>query len=416
MDGSAPTVTGTRANAAALARMATVRPAWCGVRPAHEALGLTGRALLHAGPPLGDPQRLPAPILASAVLCCLHEGWAADEAAAEALIRSGSVTLHPAQDFGAVTPLAAVISPATMLVEVCDRASGNSRRAWSPLGSGAGPQIRFGTRQAAVLERLAWRDDVLGPQLAQALAEGPIDLGRLAAIGLAAGDELHARCNGANAALHAELAPRLRALPQGAAIDAMLGATPLFFLTLWMAACHLALDTAANDGSDAQSTLVVGFSGNGRDCGIRLAGDPRRWWTAPATPPAGPFIDPENLALPAPMAGDSGAIDAAGFGAYAVGSAVPELRAALQPWLPLQWPEQARAHQLPTGKPDAAHVAWAALDATAIAASPNPARALIAMLDRDARQGLLGRGVFTAPTSLFQEAAWVLNAGVSAHG
>lgn len=404
-----------RANAAALARMHSVRPAWCAVRTAREALGLEGRVLLHAGPPLGDPARLPAPILSSAVLCCLYEGWATDEASAEALIEHGMVALRPAQDFGAVTPLAAVISPRSMLVEVCDLTADNPRRAWSLLGSGAGPQIRFGTRQPAVIERLAWRDEVLGPQLAQALSEGPLALGPCALAGLAAGDDLHARCTGASTALHAALVPRLAALPDCAAINAMLAATPLFFLTLWMAACHLALDTAADGGRDAQSTLVVGFAGNGRECGIRLAGDPQRWWTAAAAPPAGPFLNPENLALAAPMVGDSGAIDAAGFGAYALAGAAAELLDAVRPWLPADWRETARTALLSPPPADDT-LPWAALDATRVANRTDAAHALIAMLDRDGRQGLLGRGVFAAPRDAFREAAWAALSGETCHG
>src|SRR6185503_5679931 len=63
-------------NERALQRMAAVRPQWTAVKSAREALGLEGRVLLHAGPPLQDPTRPPIPMLNSAVLSCLHEGWA----------------------------------------------------------------------------------------------------------------------------------------------------------------------------------------------------------------------------------------------------------------------------------------------------------------------------------------------------
>src|SRR4051812_1766451 len=108
------------ANRNALARLCAVQPVWTAVRTAQEALGLPDSTLLHAGPPLDDPCRPPAPLLSSAVLCCLHEGWAKDESQAERLIASGRVALRPAQQYGAVTPLAAVISPRTALVEVAD--------------------------------------------------------------------------------------------------------------------------------------------------------------------------------------------------------------------------------------------------------------------------------------------------------
>lgn len=400
------------ANAAVLGRLAAVHPLWTAVRPASEALGLTRRCLLHAGPPLAQLDHLPPPLHSSAVLACLYEGWAEDEATAEALLRSGEVALRPAQSAGAVTPLAAVISPRTALVEIADLSPHNPRRAWAPLGSGTGAQIRFGTRNRAVLPRLAWRDEVLAGFFLQVLAAGPIDLDALAKSGLAGGDELHARCTAASAALRETLRPWRDELPQGAAIDAMLEATPLFFLTPWMAACHLMLDTAADGGRDAASTLIVGFAGNGADCGIRVAGCPDRWWTAPATPPEGPLFDPETLADAAPMIGDSGAIDAAGYGAYALPGADAELRITLHDWMPDDWARRAR-QQL-------AHIddapGRAALDAAAVVASGEPAHALIAMLDAEGRQGLLGRGVVTAPLPPFAAAVEFVRNGASRHG
>src|SRR5580698_7679174 len=160
----------TEANAAALQRLYSVRPQWTGVRSARDAVGLPGRTLLHAGPPFADPSRPSAPVLSSAVLCCLYEGWATSEENARQLIAERQVELAPAQSLGVVTPLAAVISPRTSLVEVAD-AHDPAHRTWSLLGSGAGPQIRFGTRDPAILDRLKWRDEILAPALAATLAQ-----------------------------------------------------------------------------------------------------------------------------------------------------------------------------------------------------------------------------------------------------
>ena len=83
------------ANARALERIVSVEPRWTAVRPACEAIGLADRVLLHAGPPLPDPTRPPPPMLNSAVLACLYEGWARNEAEAEELIAHGAVKLEP---------------------------------------------------------------------------------------------------------------------------------------------------------------------------------------------------------------------------------------------------------------------------------------------------------------------------------
>lgn len=380
------------------------------MRTARDALALPERTLLHAGPPLKNPCAPPAPLLSSAVLCCLYEGWAKDEAQAETLIAKGCVALIPAQEYGAVTPLAAVISPRAALVEVSDLNDGAAqwkRRAWSLLGSGAGPQLRFGSRDPAILSRMAWRDGPLADGLAAAL-KVPVGLLELAAAGLAGGDDLHAGTAAANACLRNQLLPNL---DHGcdSAVAAMLASSPLFFLTLWMAACHLMLDAAADGGSDAASTLVVALAGNGEQVGIRLAGQPGRWFTAPATAPAGPRLQAGSPSYVSPVVGDSGVIDALGFGGQAL-SFAPEISTALQRWLPADW--AARPRHLLAGE----HAVFAnrkagsppfrvGLDAALVAQHGMAPLAAIAMIDAAGEQGLLGRGLYIAPVDLFARAA-----------
>src|SRR3954471_9069751 len=106
------------ANQRALARIAAVRPQWTAVRNAGEALGLQGRTLLHAGPPLRGG--LPQPMLNSAVLSCMHEGWAASEHEALEMLGGGAVRLEPSFTRSVATPLAAMVSPRTTLAEISD--------------------------------------------------------------------------------------------------------------------------------------------------------------------------------------------------------------------------------------------------------------------------------------------------------
>jgi hypothetical protein len=383
------------ANHAALQRLYAVRPQWRDVRCARDAVGLDGRTLLHAGPPFADHGRPSAPVLSSAVLCCLYEGWAASEPEAERLIAGGSVTLASAQSFGVVTPLAAVISPRTALVEIADAAD-PVPRAWSLLASGAGPQIRFGGRSGAILERMTWRDEALARALVKALTKGPVDLVPLARLGLDHGDDLHSRTTSATAALCEQLESR----SVEKAVNTMLGQTPLFFLTLWMAACHLMMSAAARS-ADPLATLVIALAGNGQEVGIRLAGQASRWFTASATAPAGPRID-LSIDLPAaPLTGDSGVIDAAGFGAQALALA-PEPAAAFASWLPGQWREQQA--RLYAGKHPAFAELHVGLDAARVAKEGIAPLAAIAMIAADGRAGLLGRGLYAAPVALFTDA------------
>ncbi|AFT72663.1 Putative alcohol dehydrogenase [Alloalcanivorax dieselolei B5] len=377
------------ANRAALSKVRQVRPQWSGVAEARRVLPLPERTLLHAGPPFEDPRDPSPPILSSAVLCCLYEGWARNEEEAERLISAGRVRLLPAQDFSVVTPLAAVISPSTALVEISDAVE-PGHRCWSLLGSGSGPQIRFGSRDPAILERLRWRDQVLAPALRKVLATRPIALLPLARLGLEAGDDLHAQTTHANQALCAAMPSTL---PEE--VRECLRNTPLFFLTLWMGACHLMLAAAAGETG---SSLVLALTGNGRRVGIRIADEPALWRTHTAPVPEGPRIS-ASVVPASPMVGDSGVIDAFGLGAQAWGrcSGVAE---ALAPW----WPDPAAASgdwlvgahplfedlHLPIG-----------LARHRVTADTDLPRVAIAMVGGDGRAGLLGRGLCVPPAALF---------------
>src|ERR1700704_4303652 len=101
------------ANQRALARIAAVRPQWTAVRDARSAIGLEGRVLLHAGPPLRNPASLPPPMLNAAVLSCMHERWAADEREAQDMLARGAVRLEPSFTRSVAIPLAAMVSPRT---------------------------------------------------------------------------------------------------------------------------------------------------------------------------------------------------------------------------------------------------------------------------------------------------------------
>ncbi|MDH4390244.1 MAG: DUF1116 domain-containing protein [Aquabacterium sp.] len=175
------------------------------IQTAGQALGLQKHQLLQAGPPLRDARQPPAVLRSSIVMTCLHEGRASTEADAEALLRDGVLQLQPAQPLGCVTPLAAMVAPGTPLAQVVDGAANaqpSGLSLYAPVSTVRGPDTRMGMRDAGLLTRLQQRDDDLVPDLQQHLARhGPIDLWALGCAGLAAGDDLHSRTTGANAAL-----------------------------------------------------------------------------------------------------------------------------------------------------------------------------------------------------------------------
>lgn len=377
-----------------------VRPLWTRVEPAARRVALEGRWLLHAGPPYEPGTPPPPPVLSSAVLACRHEGWARTDDDALALIETGEVHLHPAQACRGVTPLAAIVSPSTA-VAVVEDAQGRSPPAFAPLGATRGADLRFGTRDPAILARLARRDGEEARSLSAALAE-PLDLLACAIEGVREGDDLHNRTTGATSALARELGRRFGRLPpaEAAALLDALAATPLYFLTLWMAAARLMLSAA--EGHDPAS-VVTSLGGNGVSFGVQLAGAPGRWVTVPADPPSGPRLPGASLQSGVLGAvGDSAVIDALGFGGQLLSHA-DESRTALSGYLPRD-PGETRALLRATHPAFGTPAVHIGLDARRVVERALSPLVTLAMVEAQGRGGLVGRGVYRPPVELFAKA------------
>lgn len=371
-----------------LQALTAARPVWTRVARASDELALPGRTLLHAGPPFADPRKPCAPVLSSAVLACLYEGWAGTDEEAERLIASGEVQLVPAQSQRCVTPLAAIVSPSTTVIVIEDSA-GSVAPTYAPLGTTGGPDLRFGTRDRGILDRLALRDGEQAAALQRALAE-PIELLPIARIALGAGDDLHNRTTAATAALAARIAGA------DSLLDAIKG-TPLWFLTFWMAAAKLMLSAAEGK---AAPTLITRMGGNGESFGISLAGAPDEWIAVRAEAPRGPYLpNADREAKPIGAIGDSAIIDALGFGGQALEHA-PEPRDALKPYLEDDPAAVARTLL------QALHPAFASksvgIDAATVRRTKTVPIVTLGMVEATGARGLLGRGVFRPPLALFE--------------
>src|SRR5262247_2195628 len=91
-EGARPSVAA--ANRAALERLVAAHPILVDCRPAASALGLSGRVVLHSGPPL--PWDRACPTVQAAVLCAIrYEGWAATDDEARERLRRGEIALGP---------------------------------------------------------------------------------------------------------------------------------------------------------------------------------------------------------------------------------------------------------------------------------------------------------------------------------
>ncbi|HEY6822083.1 MAG TPA: DUF1116 domain-containing protein [Burkholderiales bacterium] len=362
------------------------------MREARSALGLEGRVLLHAGPPLADPTRPPPPMLNAAVLSCLHEGWARDDAEAEKMLASGAVRLEPSHTRDVATPLVAMVSPKTTVAEIAD----GERRYYAFLGTGAGPQQRFGSRDKAILGRLAFREATLRKGLEE-LLQAPVDLLAIARAAIREGDDLHNRLSSATSLLHAVLALRNTKSENAEAALRTLAEAPLYFLNVWMPACQLALLAAEGEPG---CTLVTRLCANGERVGIQVASKPGKWFSAPATLVKGPFMKgaPENPQLPA-VTGDSGVIDAFGLGGQGLRHA-PSLLQAFACWM--ESDDDARARSLLAGIHPILETPFA-LDAALVAKSGRAPLLSTGMVSADGR-GLLGRGLCALPVEPFAQA------------
>jgi hypothetical protein len=308
------------ANRTALDRLLAASPFLVDVQPAGTAIpGLTGRMLLHSGPPIAW-ERMCGPVRGAIIGAALFEGWASTPGEAERLAENGAIAFDACHHHAAVGPMAGVVSPSMPVLVVENTAARN--RSFATLNEGLGKVLRFGAYDESVLDRLRWFRDTFGPTLSRTLAAtGPIDLKSITGQALQMGDEGHNRNVAATSLFVRSIAPTLvRTATEGdaaAALDFLRG-NDHFFLNLSMAACKGSLDAAHGVPG---STVVTAMSRNGVDFGVRLSGTGDTWYTAPVGVPDGlyfPGYGPEDAN---PDLGDSAITETCGIGGFAMAAA-----------------------------------------------------------------------------------------------
>jgi hypothetical protein len=308
-----------RANADAARRIVDGRPALLDVRPAIEVVpGMTSRTLLHSGPPI-EWGRMCGPMRGAAIGAILFEGWADTPEAAEALAGSGGIRFAPCHEHGAVGPMAGLVSPSMPVLVVENRTFGN--RAFATLNEGLGKVLRYGAYDASVIARLRWFAETLGPALAAALRQEPIDLAGMSAQALQMGDECHNRNVAATSLFARTIAPALlrsAGAADAAAILEFLRGNDHFYLNLSMAACKATLDAAHRiEGS----SVVTAMARNGVEFGIRVSGTADAWFTAPVPVPDGLYFPGYGPDDANPDLGDSAITETCGLGGFAMAAA-----------------------------------------------------------------------------------------------
>lgn len=365
------------ADAAALERMHRVDPIWRGIALARDGIAFDGHTVLHAGPQV-DLRNIAQPLLNSAAVAAVFEGWASDIAQAQIMICGGEIKLAPAQDVSAMVPLAAVLSPNMFVQIVCD-ANNPGNRAFSPINGSSPHEARFGLGHNRALAHLRWVNGNLGATLA-IIADRDLALIPVADVAIAAGDDAHGRTVKASAAIVEALSPRLGTdTPERRFLDA----APGFFLTLWMAACRC----VAQAGHGIDSSIITALGGNGVDVGLQIGAAPGQWITTPATPPDGILDAGYTEADRLGAIGDSALVDGLGFGAM-LSRANPDAAMLL--------PARHAGFRL-----SSAHVG---LPIRCVAKSGIIPSVALGIIERTGKHGRIGAGVYRAPAEPFLRA------------
>lgn len=309
------------ANTEAVRRILAGRPMIVGLGIAREVIpGMTDQMILHAGPPISW-ERMCGPMRGAVMGALVYEGLAESPDDAAACVTSGAITFDPCHHHHAVGPMAGVVSP-SMPVWIIENAEfGN--RAFCTLNEGLGKVLRYGAYGEEVYVRLRWMREELFPALTDAVQQsGPIDLRGLIAQALHMGDECHNRNRAGTSLLLRALGPGLARTCHDAErlakVFEFINGNDHFFLNLAMPAGKALLEPA--EGIPG-STIITVMARNGTDFGIRLAGDPQRWFVAPAGMVEGLYLPGFSAVDANPDIGDSTVTETAGYGGFAMAAA-----------------------------------------------------------------------------------------------
>ena len=308
------------ANKAAAACLTDNDPWWVDVLPAGEVVeGLEDHMILHSGPPvdLDDMVMLHRRGMVSAML---FEGWAKDEKEAMELLHSGEIKIDSALNHNTVGAGTGIITKSLAMIVVEDRRNHTRAATFPAEGPFEGGFCGWGLYSKDIEENLRHMREELFPPMREMLAKnGGIALKPILAESMQMGDENHTRQTAADLLFDKIVLPQLFALdlPKEVIMQTIkyIVDTPRFFHCYGQGASRSA--AIAADGIP-YSTMVTAFGGNGREFGIKVAGLPGRWFTAPAPYMTGKYTSTKfTQADQLPWIGDSCVVEAAGMGGVA---------------------------------------------------------------------------------------------------
>lgn len=317
---SGPYKTIDEANEATLDKIRESLPCLVDVVPACEASDVfeNGKLLLHAGPPMAW-EDMSHPMQGSCVGAVLFEEWAETETEAWEMLRRGEVAFLPCHHAGFVGPMGGITSAHMPVLKVENKAGGNF--AYCTMNEGIGQVLRFGAYGPAVVDRLRFMRDTLGPTLGRAVrtVNGGLNLNVMISRAIAMGDEFHQRNIAASLVFLKETAPIIVGLDipneEKQRCIQFLADTDQFFLNVMMAAGKAVMDYAATVHC---GTVVTAMSRNGKDFGVRCCGMGTDWFTGPVNTPKGLYFTGFSEEDANPDMGDSAITETFGVGGMAM--------------------------------------------------------------------------------------------------
>lgn len=311
------------ANKTALDRYYAARPLLVDVAKAIDVIpNMTDKTILHAGPPIAWADMC-GPMQGAVIGVLLFEGLARTPEEAMAVAASGEIKFAPNHDYGAVGPMAGVIS-ASMYVHVFKDATYGTL-SFSPLTEGSAAKVlRFGAYSDEVLENFRWIHSEVADTLHRALAvsEG-LDIRSMIAQALHMGDECHNRNKAGSSLFMRALYPLL--VKAQIEEDVLLrflnnvNTNDHYFLSLSMPTLKSCMDAAHGV---PHSTIVTALSRNGVEFGIRVSGcEGNTWFTGPCQVVRGLYLPGFSEADANLDMGDSSITETGGVGGMALASA-----------------------------------------------------------------------------------------------
>lgn len=308
------------ANQKAAACLTDNDPYWVDIKPAGECVeGLEDHMILHSGPPI-DYEDMVMLHQRGMVSAMLFEGWAKDEKEAVEIIRSGEIKIDSALNHNTVGAGTGIITKSVAMIVTEDKRNHNTAATFPAEGPFQGGFCGWGLYSPEIAENLRYMREELFPPMREMLAKyGPIATKPILAESLQMGDENHTRQTASDLLFDKIVLPRLFELnlPKEQLLKTIhyIVDTPRFFHCYGQGASRAA--ACAADGIE-YSTMVTAMAGNGVEFGIKVAGLPGQWFTAPAPMMKGRYTSSKYTEKDQlPWIGDSCVVETAGMGGFA---------------------------------------------------------------------------------------------------